>query len=63
MTHMGIMERFSMDDRVAIVTGGSKGLGKAMAEALAEAGANVIVASRTAQDVEQVAKELETAYG
>jgi NAD(P)-dependent dehydrogenase (short-subunit alcohol dehydrogenase family) len=60
---MGILERFRMDDRVAIVTGGSRGLGKVMAGALAEVGANVVVASRNAQQVRAVAEELQSANG
>jgi 2-deoxy-D-gluconate 3-dehydrogenase len=39
---MGIIEKFRLDDRVAFVTGSSTGIGKAIAIAMAEAGANVI---------------------
>ena len=60
---MGVFDLFRMDGRVDIITGGSRGLGKAMAEALAEAGAIVIVTSRAAKDVEAVAAELEATYG
>jgi len=60
---MGILDRFRMDDRVAIVTGGSQGLGKVMAGALAEAGASVVVASRNARQVRAVAEELQSAHG
>jgi gluconate 5-dehydrogenase len=60
---VGILERFHLHDKVAIVTGGSKGLGKAMAEALAEAGAHVVVCSRSADQVRVVAAELQAAYG
>jgi len=60
---MGILDRFRMDGRIAIITGASRGLGKAMAHALAEAGANVIVTSRDAPTVEAVAQELSAAYG
>src|SRR6516225_6094312 len=37
---------FKVKDRVALVTGGSKGLGKAMARGLAEAGADIVISSR-----------------
>jgi len=60
---VGILDRFRMHDKVAIVTGGSRGLGKAMAEALAEAGANVVVCSRDAEKVRAVAEELGSTCG
>jgi NAD(P)-dependent dehydrogenase (short-subunit alcohol dehydrogenase family) len=60
---MGILDRFRMDNRVAIITGGSRGLGKVMAGALAEAGASVVTASRNAQQVQAVAEELQSTYG
>ncbi len=60
---MGVLERFRMDGKVAVVTGGSQGLGKVMAGALAEAGARVIVVSRTAPKVQAVAGELQATYG
>lgn len=41
-----VMEQFSLKDRVAIVTGGGQGLGKSMAIALAQAGANIVIAAR-----------------
>jgi NAD(P)-dependent dehydrogenase (short-subunit alcohol dehydrogenase family) len=46
---------FRVDGKVAIVTGGSKGLGRAMALGLAEAGADVVVSSRKAEGCEEVA--------
>lgn len=49
---------FDLTGKVAIVTGGSKGLGREMAIALAEAGASVAVTSRTPADLEEVADEI-----
>src|SRR5215468_6797987 len=49
---------FSLDGRVALVTGASRGLGFAMAEALAEAGATVVLNSRHADTLEAAARKL-----
>ena len=43
---MSVLDRFQLANRVAIVTGGNRGLGKEMVKALAEAGAQVAVVSR-----------------
>jgi len=48
----------SLDGKVAIVTGASRGLGRAMALALARAGANVVAAARTREAIEEVASEI-----
>ena len=49
---------FSLEGKVALVTGGSRGIGKAAALGLARAGADVVVASRKLPDLEKVAEEI-----
>lgn len=49
---------FSLTGKVAIVTGASRGIGKAIAIAFADAGADVVCASRTVDDLEKTAKEI-----
>ncbi|MCF6147358.1 MAG: SDR family oxidoreductase [Candidatus Kuenenia sp.] len=53
------VELFNLHDKVALVTGAGKGLGKSMALALSESGAHVAVVSRTFSDVEETAQEIE----
>ncbi len=54
-----IIDRFRIDDQVAIVTGSGRGIGAASAIALAECGAHVVLASRTASDLDEVAHHVE----
>jgi NAD(P)-dependent dehydrogenase (short-subunit alcohol dehydrogenase family) len=58
-----VLDRFRLDNRVALVTGGSRGLGFAMAEAFAHAGADVVIASRKADRCREVADRLSTETG
>ena len=55
---MNVMELFRLDGKVAIVTGGSRGLGFWMAEALAEVGANVVLCARKLEACEEAAKAI-----
>ena len=58
-----VLSRFRIDGRVAIVTGGARGLGLAAARALTAAGARVVVTSRDEATATTAAKELATASG
>lgn len=54
---------FDLTDHVAIITGGSKGLGKAMAAGLASAGANVVLVSRNQAEADAAAAEIASDHG
>ncbi len=55
---MTVMDKFKLQGKVALVTGAGKNLGKEIAITLAEAGADVVVTSRTLSEVEKTAEEI-----
>ena len=60
---MGILQKFSLENRIAIVTGSGRGLGFEIASAFAEAGAHVWLTGRNAGTLEQAADTLRQAGG
>jgi 7-alpha-hydroxysteroid dehydrogenase len=54
-----VMELFRLDGRVAVITAASRGIGAGIAEAFAEAGADVAISARTKEDLESVAERIE----
>jgi 7-alpha-hydroxysteroid dehydrogenase len=56
---MASLPSFRLDHQIAVVTGGGKGIGRGIALCLAEAGADVVVASRTESDLQSVVAEIE----
>ena len=55
-----MMKEFSLEGKSALITGGGRGLGKAMGLVFAEAGCDVTLVSRTSSEVESAAKEIES---
>jgi len=60
---MASVANFELNGKVAIVTGGSRGIGRSIALALAEHGASVVVTARKAPDIECVVAEIKAAGG
>ena len=59
----GVLDRFALPGRKAVVTGASRGLGRAFATALAQAGADVAVVARTEADIKAAARDIAAATG
>src|SRR5690606_18268625 len=57
------MDLFRLDDRIALITGGSRGIGLAIAHAYARAGAHVIITARGADALEAAAQSIRTESG
>lgn len=60
---MSVLDRLDLSNRVAVVTGGSRGIGRAIAIGLAEAGAAVVPTARTTEAIEATAAEIREAGG
>jgi 7-alpha-hydroxysteroid dehydrogenase len=55
---MAILDKFRLDGQTAVVTGAGRGIGRAIALGLAEAGADVVVSARRTHEIEAVAQEI-----
>ncbi|MBI5394754.1 MAG: SDR family oxidoreductase [Verrucomicrobia bacterium] len=60
---MSVLDQFRLDGRVAVITGGSKGLGKSIAQAFAEAGATLVLASRHRDECQAALEDLRKLTG
>ena len=59
---MSIFDQFRLDNQVAIITGAGRGIGAAIAKAFAEAGADIVLAARTLEQLEETAAAVQ-AFG
>jgi NAD(P)-dependent dehydrogenase (short-subunit alcohol dehydrogenase family) len=53
-----VLSEFSLEGKIAIITGASRGIGKAVALTMAEAGADIVAVARTASDLDRTAEEV-----
>lgn len=60
---MSVMDRFRLDGRVALVTGGARGLGRVFAGALADAGASLVITARSLDSAQASAEEIQRHHG
>ena len=60
---MDILSRYSLEGRVAVVTGAGRGIGQGIAEDFAKAGAKVILAARRTEEIKQVEQRIRNAGG
>lgn len=60
---LNVIDKFRVNNRIALITGGTRGLGRVMATALAEAGADIAITGRTLAPCQQAAAEIATATG
>ena len=60
---MGILEKMRLDGKVSFVTGGARGIGKAIAQALAEAGSDLALVDIDLPALEQTANEISQSTG
>jgi NAD(P)-dependent dehydrogenase (short-subunit alcohol dehydrogenase family) len=63
LAQIGHGDRVEFDNHVVVITGGSRGLGRQMVRAFADAGANVVVAGRNASNCQAVARDAEALHG
>jgi NAD(P)-dependent dehydrogenase (short-subunit alcohol dehydrogenase family) len=63
MAHRSVLDTFRLDGKVALITGGARGLGRTIAIALGEAGADLALAGRSFDTCETTARELGVATG